>query len=520
MDDDALTAEQFERLAAYGQDEPVERGRVLYGPGDSSYDFYLLRTATVVAVAEPERVVYRRGPGDFLGELSILTGQRVFLTLRVESAGTVVRIAAGRLRRVLAEQADIADVLITAFRARRETIRTSIGSVLEIVGEADVPETLALRAYAEQMLLPHTWLDAASGPGRALIASAGTAGPDLPIAVVGGRVLRRATPGTLAEAVGLAYRPDDRTPDLVVVGAGPAGLAAAVYGASEGLSTVLVDAAGLGGQAAKSARIENYLGFPDGISGDRLTRLAMLQAIKFGVRIFAPCEVTGLDLTDERTPVVELRDGTRIAARAVIAATGARYRRLGLPRWAEFEHAGCIRYAATELDVQGFEALPVTVVGGANSAGQAALSLAGRGAAVTLVVRDADLGRRMSAYLADRIRAHARIDVRCGSTVGALDGGRTLSAIAVDDTLGTRADLACRALFCFIGADPASDWLRGVDTDDAGFVRTGGGLPYRTSAHRVFAVGDLRAGSTKRVATAVGEGAAAVSSVHQALAGA
>lgn len=211
----------------------------------------------------------------------------------------------------------------------------------------------------------------------------------------------------------------------------------------------------------------------------------------------------------------------------MIAATGARYRRLALPRWAEFEHTGCIRYAATELDVCGLESEPVTVVGGANSAGQAALSLAGRGSAVTLVVRGPALGRNMSAYLADRIAAHPRIQVRTGSTVGALAGRDTLSSIGVDLIGGGRERLACRALFCFIGADPASAWLSGVATDGAGFVLTDsrlpGGtqtlpLPYQTSVRRVFAVGDLRSGSTKRVATAVGEGASAVSSVHRVLA--
>jgi thioredoxin reductase (NADPH) len=532
LDPVVLSDEQFQRLAGYGRDEHVEEGRVLYASGDVSYDFFLLRTATVRAVRsataiEPERVVHRRGPGDFLGELSLLTGQHVFLTIQVETAGTVVRIDAAQLRRVLAEQVDIADVLIETFRARRERMRAAAGSVLEIVGRADASETLELRSYAGQMLLPHAWLDATSTSGQALIRATSLGEDDLPAAMAEGRVLRRATPTAVAEALGLAYRPGAGVADLVVVGAGPAGLAAAVYAASEGLATVLVDRTGIGGQAAKSARIENYLGFPEGVSGEGLTRLAMLQALKFGVKIFAPCAAVGLDLSDDRTPTVELQDGTRIAARAVLAATGARYRRLRLPRWTEFEHVGCIRYAATELDVRGFEAEPVTVVGGANSAGQAALSLAGRGSLVTLVVRGPDLRTRMSAYLTDRIRAHPRIRVRIGSTVGALSGDGTLSAIGVDDADGCREQLACRALFCFIGADPVADWLRGVATDDAGFVLTDSrlpavsgatALPYQTSAGRVFAVGDLRSGSTKRVATAVGEGAGAVSSVHLALA--
>ncbi|GAA2216019.1 FAD-dependent oxidoreductase [Nonomuraea monospora] len=526
MDQDVLTDEQFQRLAQYGVEEWAEHGSRLYSSGDSSYDLILLRSAAVEVVRDtttidPEHLIYRRGPGDFLGELSLLTGQQVFATARVVRAGRVVRIGTDTLRRVLSEQVDIADVLIEAFRARREILRSAAGSALEIVGRPDIAETLELRTYATQMLLPHSWLDATTVAGRALMRTVRVGDDDLPAALVNGSVLRNATPGAVAEAVGLTYRGGGRTPDLVVVGAGPAGLAAAVYGASEGLATVLIDGTGVGGQAAKSARIENYLGFPKGVSGEDLTRLAMIQALKFGVQIYTPCEVAGLDVSDQNQPVVVLRDGSRIASRAVIAATGAHYRRLDLPRWAEFEKAGCIRYAATELDVRGYESLPVTVVGGANSAGQAAMSLATRGATVTLVVRSPDLGARMSAYLVQRIHAHPRITVRCSSRIGALDGDTSLAAVDVHGPDSAREEVQCRGLFCFIGASPESGWMTGIDKDPKGFVLTEtreAPLPFQTSAHRVFAVGDLRAGSIKRVATAVGEGASAVSSVHAVLA--
>ncbi|MEV4348227.1 FAD-dependent oxidoreductase [Actinoplanes sp. NPDC049596] len=521
-DEGVLDDEQFERLARYGVEEWAEADRRLYSTGDDSYDLFLLRTAAVEVIREgtvnePEHLVYRRGPGDFLGELSLLTGQQVFATVRVVRAGSVVRVDRAALRRVLAEQVDIADVLIETFRRRREILRSAVGSALEIIGRPDASETLALRTYVTRMLLPHSWLDAGSVAGGAVMRAVGVGDDDLPAALLNGAVLRNATPGVVAERLGMTYRADGRTPDVVVVGAGPAGLAAAVYAASEGLATVLVDGSGLGGQAAKSARIENYLGFPKGVSGEQLTRLAMVQALKFGVRIYSPCRVAGLDTSAEQRPVVELEDGTHIETRAVIAATGARYRRLDLERWAEFEKAGCIRYAATELDIRGFEDRPVTVVGGANSAGQAALSLAARGSAVTLILRSADLGARMSAYLADRIRAHPRIRVRCESAVGGLTGDATLAAIAIHGPGGRRDEQDCRALFCFIGAEPESAWLTGIDKDDKGFVRTESALSFQTSAHRVFAVGDLRAGSIKRVATAVGEGASAVSSVHAVL---
>ncbi|MFD0743256.1 cyclic nucleotide-binding domain-containing protein [Phytohabitans flavus] len=288
-----LDDEQFRRLADYGDVERAVAGRDLFTSGDHSYDFFLLQTASVDIVRdataiEPERLIYEGGPGDFIGELNLLTGQHVYLTARVVTGGTVVRIGAAMLRRALAEQVDIADILIAAFRERREVIQAAAGNALELVGRPDAAETLALRTYVTQLLLPHTWLDAASESGRSLVGVAGLRDDELPAAMVNGSLLRRATPRAVAEALGLTYRGDGGTPDLVVVGAGPAGLAAAVYGASEGLDTVLLDRTGLGGQAAKSARIENYLGFPHGVSGEHLTRLAMVQALKFGVRIYSP----------------------------------------------------------------------------------------------------------------------------------------------------------------------------------------------------------------------------------------
>ncbi|MEW9528423.1 FAD-dependent oxidoreductase [Microbispora sp. NPDC049125] len=521
-----LDDEQFRRLASYGDVEPAEAGQELYTTGDDSYDLFLLRSATVDIVREatalkPEHRVYQGRPGDFLGELSLLTGQHVYLTARVVTAGTVIRVGAAMLRRVLAEQVDIADVLIEAFQARRDTIRAAAGNALEIVGRAGDAAALDLRTYVTQLLLPHAWLDATAGSGLTLMRSAGIGEADLPAAVISGSVLRNVTPRAVADALGLSYRSDGRPADLVVVGSGPAGLAAAVYAASEGLVTVLLDRSGIGGQAAKSARIENYLGFPQGVSGENLTRLAMIQALKFGVRIFSPCAVTSLDLSDERRPALLLADGSRIESRAVIAATGAHYRRLDIPGWAAFEKAGCIRYAATDLDVRGYEGRPVAVIGGANSGGQAALSLAVRGASVDLIIRGADLGARMSSYLADRIRMHPAIRLHTGASVRGLDGEDALESIVVERPGGARYRLDCRALFCFIGADPVSSWLTGVAKDERGFIRTDHqpALPFQTSAPRVFAVGDVRSGSIKRVATAVGEGASAVSSVHAALAG-
>lgn len=319
--------------------------------------------------------------------------------------------------------------------------------------------------------------------------------------------------------------------DLVVIGSGPAGLAAAVYGASEGLDTVVLDAVGVGGQAAASSRIENYVGFPSGISGGELTQRAAAQALKFGAQLSSPCEVSGLTLDREYLEVA-LTDGTALSTRAVLIATGARYRQLPLDGWAAFEGAG-IYYAATTLEAGYCTPGPVTVVGGANSAGQAALFLAAAGSPVTLALRGADIAEGMSSYLVDRLLAEPRVTIRVHTEITALHGDRSLEQITLTDR-ATHATLRqpCHALFCFIGAQPATEWATGIDLDEDGFIQTDTDvvasatrathgwrppLPFETSVPAVFAAGDVRAGSMKRVAAAVGEGASAVHSVHIAI---
>jgi thioredoxin reductase (NADPH) len=348
-------------------------------------------------------------------------------------------------------------------------------------------------------------------------------------------VIPLATPGALADVLGLAQRPVVDHVDVLVVGGGPAGLAAAVYGASEGLRTLLVDAVATGGQAAASSRIENYLGFTSGLSGSDLTGRAVIQAHKFGAHIASPARVVGVD-TEPATSSVRLEDGTAVLARTVVLATGARYRSLPLQRWEEFEGAG-IYYAATELEARLCNDVPVAVVGGANSAGQAALFLAGRDSQVHLIVRGAKLQAGMSAYLADRIVAHPKITVHTNTEIAAVDGDHHLRSITTTTGANAKkiAQWDCCGLFCFIGAIPATDWLDGIAVDDHGFVLTDSRvpetalgpewiplnrrpLPFETNRPGILAAGDVRAGSMKRVAAAVGEGASAISSVHTILA--
>jgi thioredoxin reductase (NADPH) len=425
--------------------------------------------------------------------------------------------------------------LLRAFLARRDRLRAgAVARRLEIVGVGASAEGLALRTYAARQRLPHVWLEATGPAGDRIMGARELASADLPAVLAPGRVLRRATPAELASMLGLAYRAAEAGPvDLTIVGAGPAGLAAAVYGASEGLDTVVLDSVGTGGQAAASSRIENYLGFPTGLSGGDLMQRATLQALKFGARLSSPCEVAALETGHDYLRVV-LTDGTGIDSRAVLVATGARYRKLPLASWEQLEGAG-IYYAATNLEAQMCAGQPVIVIGGANSAGQAALYLASCGCDVTLAVRGEDVTSGMSSYLVDRLRTDPRVTVRPSTEVTQLQGDERLQRITLTDrSSGSSGDQPCRALFCFIGASAATDWLPGLATDPHGFLRTDVHLapyplgpvwaaldrspfPFETSEPGVFAAGDVRSGSMKRVASAVGEGASAVHSVHAAL---
>jgi thioredoxin reductase (NADPH) len=439
------------------------------------------------------------------------------------------------LRQVIATQPALGDTILAAFLARRARLMDDAAGAIRIVGSRFSPESLRLREFLARNRIPHEWLDADRHAGvEQLLRDLGVGPADLPVAIVAGSVLRHPTPGELASYLGLTLDSiPDRQFDLVIVGGGPAGLAAAVYGASEGLRTLLVEREAVGGQAGASSRIENYLGFPTGISGADLTERAVVQAEKFGARLTSPCAVTGMR-EEAGHLLVSLSDGTEVAGRAVMVASGARYRRLDVDRIEAFEGTG-VYYAATELEARLCAGAPVVVVGGGNSAGQAALFLAESGSSVTLVVRDHDLGKNMSRYLIDRIEADDRIEVRTGTRVIGLDGDRTLTSVRVAEA--DREDiLACVALFSFIGADPASEWLSGIaQLDERGFVLTDRALheelagepwqtlgrqplPFETSYPGLFAVGDVRAGSTKRVAAAVGEGSAAVRSVHEYLA--
>jgi thioredoxin reductase (NADPH) len=533
-----LTDSQWNRLVRYGTPIDTSEGDVLFASGDRWYDLILVETGAVDVVREKlrwveETLIATLGERTFVGELGLLNGQRAFLTARVSKPGRMLRIDHETLQRMMAEDDELCDLMLRTLWARREELRKGPAAwTLKIIGSSRSREAVALRRYAERLGVVHTWVEADDPERAAAFESHGFTRDDLPVAIVQGENVLRATPGQLAELLGLAYAAeDDFTVDLAVVGAGPAGLAAAIYGASEGLRTVLLDSVAPGGQSSATSRIENYLGFPFGVSGDALTSQASLQAFKFGVRVVAPCEVMRLEHNGSELELT-LTDGALVHSRAVVVATGVAYRSLDLDRWKDFEGAG-IYYAASALELRQMAGSDVVVVGGANSAGQAALALAANGCHVRLVVRGNDLGRQMSSYLTDRIMEDPRIDVHTGTQVTGLHGDGELDRVTLSGGAGGTVD--CRGLFCFIGAEPATDWLTDVERDEHGFVHTGADviglgepwrelgrmpLPFETSLPRVFAAGDVRRGSMKRVAAAVGEGSSAVASVHLALAAA
>jgi thioredoxin reductase (NADPH) len=535
LDDEAMTT-----LAGFGEHRDLAVGDRIISPGDAGYPF--------VAIVDGELELYRGGDdidvrvssfgaGHFLGELNLLTGQRAYLGARAVLPSRVLVISPIDFRRMMSRNPDLSDIIFRAFMARRQIARQDQSkNAIRIIGSRYSPEALALRSFADRSMLAHVFVDLEDAEDvGVLLASMGVRPADTPVVITPTAVLKHPTPGEFAQHLGLAYRPQpNRKFDLVVVGTGPAGLAAAVYGASEGLETVALDAVATGGQAGTSSRIENYVGFPNGVSGRDLTGKAALQAQRLGAQLASPCTVAGMR-ADNGYFVVTLADGSEIPTRAVIVATGARYRRLGIEDLEHFEGAG-VYYAATEVEAKQCTDSQVVVVGGGNSAGQAAIYLAQRGCEVALTVRRGDLAATMSRYLIDRIEAHPRIELQSFTSVCGIGGNGHLERVTLLHSMsGVKHTIDANGLFCFIGAEAATGWLQGcVALDPDGFVLTGrdvddahaqaaafGGrspLPFETSQPGVFAVGDVRHGSMKRVAAAVGEGSSAVRSVHDYLA--
>ena len=535
-----LSDRQLEQLAARGRERRVRAGEILFREGDRDFGFFVVLEGAVEIVAhteEGEQQVTVHRAGQFTGDVDALTGRSVLVMARVLEDGRVVALDSAELRHAVDEIADLGSTLVKAFIMRREMLVGSGWVGVTIIGSRFSPEAHRLRDFASRNQVPYKWLDLETDrQAEAILRQLNVPASATPL-VLGreGQFYSKPPIEKFARCAGLTVSlSEEHVYDVIVVGAGPAGLAASVYAASEGLDVLATEALAAGGQAGTSARIENYLGFPAGISGAELTRNALVQAQRFGARVTVPCRVRSLGI-DGGDRIVTLMDGTRLRSRCVLVSSGVEYGRLDVPRFGDFEGAG-IYYAATEMEARLCRGEDVVVVGGGNSAGQAIVFLADQARQVDVLLRGQDLGAKMSRYLVDRIERLPNVRVHRGATVVGLEGNGHLRAVEARTGDGLRR-FDTSSLFIFIGAAPNSEWLRGcVELDRHGFVVTGPGLPpetaeserwkaagrrpfmLETSLPGVFAAGDVRSGSVKRCASAVGEGSMAVMFMHAHLA--
>jgi thioredoxin reductase (NADPH) len=508
----------------------------LFADGDQTYDMIVVLEGSIEILEnhrqEDEASIITYGPREFIGEMGLLTGQTVYLSGVATSDGRVLRIPAEKVKVIMSEEPDLSELILRAFLLRHSRL-TNIGSGPVLVGSRFDADTRRLLEVFARNRLSSRWLELEGNPeAEALLRDLDVPVPELPIVILpGGSLLRNPTSLVLLDALGLVDAPLEHSEvrDLLVVGGGPAGLGAAVYGASEGLSTTLAEDTALGGQAGTSTRIENYLGFPAGLSGEELAARAVLQAQKFGFRVKLGSTAVELS-SDAGLHHVRFNDGETVSANSVIIATGARYNRLPLDRLSEFEGVG-VYYAATQAEAKACSGGPVVIVGGANSAGQAALYLARTCADVRIAIRSESLVGSMSRYLIDQIDRHPQIRVLPRTEVTGLVGEQSLIGVNLRDNSSQETSTApvC-GLFVFIGANPGTEWLGGQLAQDAdGFLLTGADLAdhnewgdetplvLETSRPGIFCVGDARSRSIKRVAAAVGEGSMAVRLVFERL---
>lgn len=535
-----LTSEQQERVLAHGRLQEVSTGETVVEPNQQAAKFFVVVTGQLEILQiedHRENVIAVVSPGMFTGELTVLTGRRSLVRIRAGEPAKLIEIDREQFLALMQTDSELSDIFLRAFILRRlELIARGIGDLI-VIGSSHSLDTFRIKEFLTRNYQPYSYIDVENDAEvQELFDRFGLAITDLPVLICRrSLVLRNPSNQDIVKCLGFNETIDlAHLRDLVVVGAGPAGLAAAVYGASEGLDVLLVESIAPGGQAGASSKIENYLGFPTGISGHELAGAAFTQAQKFGAQMLLARDASGL--TCERRPfALKLEDGQSIPARAIVIATGAQYRKLPLPNLSEFEGNG-VYYGATHLESQLCGGHEVAVIGGANSAGQAAVFLAQTARRVYMLVRGESLAQTMSRYLVRRIEENPKIELLTQTEVAALHGDGQLESIEWrNNKTGEVQQRAVAGLFSMIGAVPNSSWLDGcVVCDKEGFIKTGPRLtpddlkraqwqlnrnPFllETSLPGVFAVGDVRAGNVKRVASAVGEGSIAVSFVHQIL---
>ena len=534
-----LTDEQLATLRSYGTTEQTSVGQILAAAGDLSYDLMVVLEGDVECSDMHEgrpRALLIHGPRDFIAELDLLTGQRVYATFVVTQAGSILRVPRPAMKTIIEADSALGELLVQTLFHRRQALLL-LRSGMQLIGSRYSPDTQRLREFAARNRLAYSWIDLDTNPvAPALLRTLGLELRDTPVVLLGGAaVLVNPSNAEFATAAGIAGDPVPGSVfDLLVIGAGPAGLGAAVYGATEGLSTAVIDALAVGGQASTTSRIENYLGFPTGVSGTEFGERAQLQAQRLGAQMFVPHAAVSLSHS-EGYYRVSLDNGAELLGKAVIIATGVTYRGLDVAGIERFEGLS-VFYSPVDADkVEAGE--PVVIVGGGNSAGQAATALAASGHRVFVLVRGDGLAQTMSTYLLDRIEHDTHITVYPRTVVAAVHGDRQLNSVVIEDRLtGEHTDVRTHYLFAMIGAEPHTSWLAGaVQRDRSGFIATGDDItaavlsdnnwaavgrgPYllESSLPGVFAVGDVRAHSVKRVAAAVGEGSMAVRFVQQYL---
>jgi thioredoxin reductase (NADPH) len=532
-----LERPDIEALAERGREREVRAGETLFSEGSREFPFFVVLDGAIEIVEHsrgtPHTVVVHQ-PGEFTGDVDMLSGRRTLVQGKAARDGRVLELSTDALRRAVDELPDLGATIVSAFLMRRRLLLEEGFEGVRIIGSRFSPEAHRLRDFANRNAIPYRWMDLETdAEAEALLRQFNVPASATPIVMDReGKWHSNPTLGDIGVCMGMVSRMEEgHIYDLLVVGAGPAGLAASVYGASEGLDVLAAESLAPGGQAGTSTRIENYLGFPAGITGRDLTDRALIQAQKFGARITVPCTARSLGI-DGGERIVTLTDGTRLRARCVLISTGVSYRRLDVPRFEDFEGAG-IYYAATDREAELCRGENVVVIGGGNSAGQAVVHLAKYARRVHLLIRKPDLGANMSRYLVDQVNALPNVTVHCSTQVSSLEGNGHLGAVQVTNgTSGVRR-LETSSLFLLIGADPNTGWLDGcVKLDAKGFVLTGTDLPpgtadsehwrsvgrapflLETSLPGVFAAGDVRSASVKRCASAVGEGAMAVTFAH------
>ncbi|MGC1472130.1 MAG: FAD-dependent oxidoreductase [Psychroserpens sp.] len=530
-----LSHEQVSRLKAFGTIEDYEKPTKVFALGDNLYDFFvILKGAILIEDPYNNTTIVTHGKYEFSGDSGMLSNRSAqFHAITVDDT-TLLRIKPNRLKEAIAKHSDISDMLLNAFLLRQQTVLTEISGGIKLVGSGKTNATYKILDFLEKNHIWHSFLDTdTEKEALQLLKNFDLSEGDLPILINSdSKICRQPNIDELARYSGVLMDFEDKTFDVLVIGAGPAGLAASVYAASEGLSVVTIDSEAPGGQAGKSSKIENYLGFPTGISGGDLANRAYIQAQKFGCNISIPHRAKSLEYHDGHFTVCATNDKI-IKSKSIIVATGAAYRRLPIANIAEYEGSG-IYYSATGMDVSNCLDQPVAIVGGGNSAGQAAMFLSKSAQNVYILIRGDNLGAKMSDYLVQRLEAAENIHILNHTEIIKLHGEHHLDAITISSE-GKQRDMSISNVFSFIGAQPNTSWMADlVATDDKGFIYTGASLkPHNltkcdiyssrepqsleSSIPGIFTVGDARHGSVKRVASAVGEGSMAVSQVHQYL---